>query len=48
MVFRLKERLGRKFEEEVQFFKGWQKDKKRVGCAHANVRSSRASYGKCY
>ncbi|TIT33205.1 MAG: methyltransferase domain-containing protein, partial [Mesorhizobium sp.] len=31
MVFRLKERLGRKFEEEVQFFKGWQKDKKRVG-----------------
>ncbi|UVK49736.1 hypothetical protein DBIPINDM_007775 (plasmid) [Mesorhizobium sp. AR02] len=31
MVFRLKERLARKFEEEVQFFKGWQKDKKRVG-----------------
>lgn len=31
MVFRLKERLGRKFEEEVQFFKGWQKDRKRVG-----------------
>lgn len=31
MVFRLKERLGRKFEEEVQFFKCWQKDKKGVG-----------------
>ncbi|MBY2918420.1 methyltransferase domain-containing protein [Rhizobium leguminosarum] len=31
MVFRLKERLGKRFEEEVQFFKGWQKDKKGVG-----------------
>lgn len=31
MVFRLKERLGRKFEEEMQFFKCWQKDKKGVG-----------------
>lgn len=31
MVLRLKERLGRRFEEEVQFFKGWQKDKKGVG-----------------
>ncbi|KAA3448357.1 SAM-dependent methyltransferase, partial [Mesorhizobium sp. SARCC-RB16n] len=31
MVFRLKERLGRKFEEEVQFFRCWQKDKKAVG-----------------
>ena len=30
-MFRLKERLGKKFEEEVQFFKGWQKDKKGVG-----------------
>ncbi|RUX07036.1 methyltransferase domain-containing protein [Mesorhizobium sp. M8A.F.Ca.ET.059.01.1.1] len=31
MVFRLKQRIGRKFEEELQFFRGWQKDKKRVG-----------------
>lgn len=31
MVFRLKERLGRKFDEEVRFFKGWQRDKKGVG-----------------
>ncbi|PWJ88229.1 phosphatidylethanolamine N-methyltransferase /phosphatidyl-N-methylethanolamine N-methyltransferase [Mesorhizobium loti] len=31
MVFRLKERLGRKFEEEVQFFRCWQRDKKGVG-----------------
>ncbi|MCW1410693.1 class I SAM-dependent methyltransferase [Rhizobium sp. 1AS11] len=31
MVFRLKERLGKRFEEEVQFFKGWQKDRKGVG-----------------
>ena len=30
-MFRLKERLEKKFEEEVQFFKGWQKDKKGVG-----------------
>lgn len=31
MVIRMKERLGRKFEEEVRFFKGWQRDKKGVG-----------------
>ncbi|MBX4937065.1 MULTISPECIES: phospholipid N-methyltransferase PmtA [Rhizobium] len=31
MVFRMKERLAKRFEEEVQFFKGWQKDKKGVG-----------------
>ncbi|MER8395195.1 hypothetical protein NKH10_25480 [Mesorhizobium sp. M1340] len=31
MILRLKERLGKRFEEEVQFFKGWQKDKKGVG-----------------
>ncbi|WP_292450215.1 hypothetical protein [Mesorhizobium sp.] len=31
MVFRLKERLGKKLQEEVQFFKCWQKDKKGVG-----------------
>ncbi|AGS24555.1 phospholipid N-methyltransferase PmtA [Rhizobium etli] len=31
MIFRLKERFGKKFEEEVQFFKGWQRDKKGVG-----------------
>lgn len=31
MVFRLKERIGRKFDEEVKFFRGWQKDKKGVG-----------------
>ncbi|UXN57725.1 phospholipid N-methyltransferase PmtA [Phyllobacterium zundukense] len=31
MVFRLKERLGKRFEEEVQFFKGWRKDRKGVG-----------------
>ncbi len=30
-MFGLKQRLGKKFEEEVQFFKGWQKDKKGVG-----------------
>lgn len=35
MFFRLKERLGRKFEEEVQFFKGWRKDKTRVGALMA-------------
>jgi phosphatidylethanolamine/phosphatidyl-N-methylethanolamine N-methyltransferase len=31
MIFGLKERLGKKFEQEVQFFRGRQKDKKRVG-----------------
>lgn len=31
MVFRLKELLGKRFDEEVQFFKAWQKDKKGVG-----------------
>ncbi|MER9191531.1 phospholipid N-methyltransferase PmtA [Mesorhizobium australicum] len=31
MILRLKERLGKRFEEEVEFFKGWQKDKKGVG-----------------
>ncbi|WP_032901238.1 phospholipid N-methyltransferase PmtA [Mesorhizobium ciceri] len=31
MVLRLKQRLGRKFEEEVSFLKAWQKDKKRIG-----------------
>lgn len=31
MVFRLKELLGKRFDEELQFFKGWQKDKKGVG-----------------
>jgi len=31
MVIRLKEKLGKKFEEEVLFFKGWQRDKKGVG-----------------
>ncbi|WP_197092109.1 MULTISPECIES: rRNA adenine N-6-methyltransferase family protein [Mesorhizobium] len=30
-VFQLKQRLGRKFEEEVQFFRGWKKVKRRVG-----------------
>ena len=30
-MFRLKERIGRKFDEELRFFKGWQKDKKGVG-----------------
>ncbi|MER9883782.1 hypothetical protein [Mesorhizobium sp. M0118] len=29
--FRLKELLGKRFDQEVQFFKGWQKDKKGVG-----------------
>lgn len=31
MAFRLKTQLARRFEEEVQFFKGWQRDKKGVG-----------------
>ncbi|WP_195909539.1 hypothetical protein [Rhizobium tubonense] len=31
MVFGLKQRLAKRFEEEMQFFKGWQKDKKGVG-----------------
>ena len=31
MRMRLKDRLVRKFDEEVRFFKGWQKDKKGVG-----------------
>jgi phosphatidylethanolamine/phosphatidyl-N-methylethanolamine N-methyltransferase len=31
MNFRLKERLGKKFDEEIRFFKGWQRDKKGVG-----------------
>lgn len=31
MVFGLKQRLGRRFEEEVQFFRCWQKDMKGVG-----------------
>lgn len=30
-MFRLKERIGRKFDEELRFLKGWQKDKKGVG-----------------
>ncbi len=31
MQFRLKDQLARKFDEEVRFFKGWQKDRKGVG-----------------
>ena len=31
MVRGLKERLGRKFDEEIRFFRGWQRDKKGVG-----------------
>ncbi len=31
MRLRLKDQLVRKFDEEVRFFKGWQKDKKGVG-----------------
>lgn len=31
MVSRLKEKLGKRFEEEMLFFKGWQRDKKGVG-----------------
>lgn len=31
MVSRLKARLERKFDEEIRFFKGWQRDKKGVG-----------------
>lgn len=27
----LKQRLGQKFDEEIRFFKGWQRDKKGVG-----------------
>lgn len=42
MVFRLKERLGKRFEEEVQFFKAWQKDKKGVGAvAPTSIRTAR-------
>lgn len=31
MVFRLKQFISRKFDEEVRFFKGWQRDMKGVG-----------------
>lgn len=31
MRLRLKDQLARKFDEEVRFFKGWQKDRKGVG-----------------
>ncbi|MCW1414121.1 MULTISPECIES: phospholipid N-methyltransferase PmtA [Rhizobium] len=31
MAFRLKTELARRFEDELQFFKGWQRDKKGVG-----------------
>jgi phosphatidylethanolamine/phosphatidyl-N-methylethanolamine N-methyltransferase len=31
MGFSFKERIGQKFDEEVRFFKGWQRDKKGVG-----------------
>lgn len=31
MRLRLKDQLARKFDEEVRFFKGWQKDRKAVG-----------------
>jgi phosphatidylethanolamine/phosphatidyl-N-methylethanolamine N-methyltransferase len=32
MVRNLKERLEQRFDEEIRFFKGWQKDKLGVGC----------------
>ncbi len=31
MELRLKERLGRKFDEEIRFFKGWMEGPKQVG-----------------
>lgn len=31
MVFRFKQRFGQKFDEELKFFKGWQRDKRGVG-----------------
>ncbi|MBB5533533.1 phospholipid N-methyltransferase PmtA [Rhizobium giardinii] len=31
MNFRLKERLGKKFDEEIRFFKGWRNNMKAVG-----------------
>ncbi len=31
MRLRLKDQLVRRFDEEVRFFKGWQKDRKAVG-----------------
>ncbi|KQS90522.1 MULTISPECIES: phospholipid N-methyltransferase PmtA [unclassified Rhizobium] len=31
MNFRLKERLGKKFDEEIRFFKGWKSNMKAVG-----------------
>ncbi|MBP1857975.1 phospholipid N-methyltransferase PmtA [Rhizobium herbae] len=31
MNFRLKERLGKKFDEEIRFFKGWRSNMKAVG-----------------
>lgn len=31
MILKLKEHISRKFDEEVRFFKGWQRDKKGVG-----------------
>jgi phosphatidylethanolamine/phosphatidyl-N-methylethanolamine N-methyltransferase len=33
MRLRLKDQLARKFDEEVRFFKGWQKDRKGVGAS---------------
>jgi phosphatidylethanolamine/phosphatidyl-N-methylethanolamine N-methyltransferase len=31
MIFRFKQRFGQKFDDELKFFKGWQRDKKGVG-----------------
>lgn len=43
MEMRLKERLGRKFDEEIRFFKGWMDGPKRVGaiCPTSSVTAKR-------
>ncbi|TWF53020.1 phospholipid N-methyltransferase PmtA [Neorhizobium alkalisoli] len=43
MELRLKERLGRKFDEEIRFFKGWMDGPKRVGaiCPTSSITAKR-------
>jgi phosphatidylethanolamine/phosphatidyl-N-methylethanolamine N-methyltransferase len=43
MELRLKERLGRKFDEEIRFFKGWMDGPKSVGaiCPTSSVTAKR-------
>lgn len=44
MVFRLKSQLSKRFEEEVQFLKGWQRDKKGVGAVIPTSVRKRAAW----